>query len=83
LIDRGKVNSVHRVAGKVIVAVALNDAADEAILNHASVQFGESERAIKLSGFKWWPERQEVDLLFDDLENPPEIGSTTFIVSSI
>lgn len=82
VIDIGVVESVYVVAGKSIVAVRLKVDLDKVQLGAASIKFSNQARASKLSGHKWWPERQQIDLLFDFLEVPPQPGDAAFVSMS-
>lgn len=80
MIEIGVVKSANIVANKSIVAVSLKVDLDKVPLGAAFIQFGNQVHASKLSGHKWWPERGEIDLLFDGLSSPPEIGTAIFLV---
>lgn len=80
LIEFGKVISVYQVAGKTIVAVDVHDDKDGIVLEQAAVKFGSAKDAVSLSGCKWWPDRKEVDLLFDKATESIEVGMPVYVV---
>lgn len=81
MIDIGIVESVDVVAGKSIVAVRLEVDLDKVPLEAGavSIKFSNQVHANKLSGHKWWPERQQIDLLFDSIEVLPQLGDAVFV----
>lgn len=79
MIEIGIVKSVHTVADKKIVAVSLVLEPDQVPLDEISIQFGNANSVVKLNGYKFWPEKREIDLLFDSLVEVPETGATAFI----
>ncbi len=81
--DIGIVKSVYTVAKKTIVAVSLRVDLDQIQFDTSLVQFGVEGPRLYLDGHKWWPDRQEIDLLFDDLGDTPDVGTSVAIVSEI
>jgi hypothetical protein len=82
VIDIGTVKFVHTVATKKIVAIDLAAGVDQLLLDGTLVKFGTAEPRARLVGCNWWPDRREVDLLFDNLPVVPAIGSNTYIIKT-
>jgi hypothetical protein len=81
LTDFGKVKSIHQLAGKTIVVVCVHNGNDTMALDQVTIMFGHDERAYSLNGYKWWPDRKEVDFLFNEKIKDFDTGVTIFIVS--
>jgi hypothetical protein len=77
--DFGKVKSIHQLADKTIVVVCVNNGNDALTLDQVKVLFGQDGHLHSLSGYKWWLDRKEVDLLFNETIKNVDIGVTTFI----
>ncbi len=75
LTDIGIVQEIFSVSGKTIVSVVLSGANDPAAKIGDVVVF-EGNRRVVLSGLKYWPEKNVVDLLFDELPFIPEVGDS-------
>ncbi len=82
MIDIGMVKSVNVVAGKLIIVVSLKVDLDKVPLGAASIKFSNQAHANRLSGHKWWPELQQIDLLFDFLEVLPQPGDAALVSMS-
>jgi hypothetical protein len=83
MIEIGVVKSVYTVANKKIVAVSLVLDLDQVDLDEVSIQFANANSVAKLSGYKFWPDKREIDLLFDNLVEIPTTGAIAFIVRDI
>ena len=80
MIELGIVNSIEKVSSNCIVSIVLDQGYDGISLNDVSIIFGENGAPLQLTGFKWWIDKLQLDLMFDANFEFPEIGSAAFII---
>jgi hypothetical protein len=78
LIEIGIIQSTITVGGKAIVSVLLTAGEECPLRIGQDVIFSVSGRHL-LTGFKYWPEKGIVDLLFNQLPAKPAAGEDVFI----
>lgn len=67
----GIVKQIYHFSYMEIISVELS-------INCDYLKFNDSQNLWPLKGYKFWPERNEIDLVFKDIDDIPEIGSSVY-----